>query len=282
MPQDRAPPSFPSEQASPVRRKALGDFLRSARGRVLPETVGLPPGTRRRTPGLRREELAQLCDISVTWYTWIEQGRDVSVSSGVWARLASVLGLTRAERHYLFDLAECTDPEHSQGRGIPLPDGLADCVQSISGPAYILDRCWNVLARNEALLELFDGWPDRSDSPNLLRYIFLDPAARDLVVDWEQRASRVVAEFRADAATLADQPDVQAVVHELQQSSQLFAHWWTRQTVVDREGGLREFQHPVRGVLQYQQFTFRLAIRPDCKLVMLFEEAGGVRGAGPA
>lgn len=273
MSQDQSPSLPGTDQSSSVRRKSLGDFLRNARGRIAPEAVGLPAGIRRRTPGLRREELAQLCDISVTWYTWIEQGRDVSVSAGVWARLASVLNLTRAERHYLFDLAECTDPEHSQGRSIPLPDGLADCVHSISGPAYILDRCWNVLARNAALLQLFDGWPDRSANPNLLRYIFLDPAARELVVDWEQRASRVVAEFRADAATLTDQPDVQAVVQELQQSSALFAHWWTRQTVVDREGGLREFQHPEQGILRYQQFTFRLAIRPDCKLVMLLADS---------
>src|SRR5690606_310833 len=174
-------PQSSAEQAASVRRKALGDFLRQARGRVQPESVGLPSGVRRRTPGLRREEIAQLCGISVTWYTWIEQGRDVSVSTGVWARLASVLGLARAERHYLFDLAESADPEHGHEDVTPLPAYLADCVHSIAAPAYILDRCWNVLARNSALLHLFDGWPDRDASPNLLRYIFNDPAARTLV-----------------------------------------------------------------------------------------------------
>ncbi|NYT58070.1 helix-turn-helix domain-containing protein [Alcaligenaceae bacterium] len=260
-----------AEQAASVRRKALGDFLRQARGRVQPESFGLPSGVRRRTPGLRREELAQLCGISVTWYTWIEQGRDVSVSAAVWARLASVLSLARAERHYLFELAECADPEHGHGNVTPLPSYLADCVHSVTAPAYILDRGWNVLARNEPLLRLFDGWPDRDDSPNLLRYIFSDPAARDLVVDWEQRASRVVAEFRADAATHVDEPDVRAVLDGLLQTSPVFAHWWTRHAVVDREGGLREFNHPVHGILGYQQITFRLATRPDCKLVMLLE-----------
>ena len=264
-----APPS--ADQVNSARRKALGDFLRSARARVQPQTVGLPAGVRRRTPGLRREELAQLCGISVTWYTWIEQGRDVSVSPSVWARLASVLDLARAERHYLFELAECTDPEHGREHARPLPAGLADCVHSITAPAYILDRCWNVLARNGALLHLFDGWPDRDARPNLLRYIFMDPAARHLVVDWDQRASRVVAEFRADAAAHADEPDVRALLDELLQFSSVFAHWWTRHTVVDREGGLREFQHPTAGSLRYQQITFRLATRPDCKLVMLLD-----------
>ncbi len=271
-----APASGPtaSSEGNPhsVRRRALGDFLRSVRARVGPEQVGLPSGSRRRTPGLRREEVAQLCDISVTWYTWIEQGRDVSVSPGVWARLATVLLLNRAERHYLFELAECADPEHGRDVVDPLPGDLASCVDSITVPAYVLDRCWNVLARNEPMLRLFDGWPDRADNPNLLRYIFQDPDALQLVVDWEARAQRVVAEFRADAAPYADEPDVRDLIDDLLANSPTFVHWWTRQTVFDREGGRREFRHPDLGVLHYRQITFRLAIRPDCKLVMLLTD----------
>lgn len=252
-----------------ARRKALGDFLRSARARVQPSTVGLPAGQRRRTPGLRREEVAQLCDISTTWYTWIEQGRPVTVSPTVLARLATVLRLRRAERHYLFDLAECADPEHGRGDADALPPVLADCVHSITAAAYILDRRWNVMSWNQPFLHLFDGWPARDTRPNLLRYIFLDPAAQTLVVDWEERASRVVAEFRADAGPHTADTGLRELIQELQQQSPVFAHWWTRHTVVDREGGLREFQHPRDGRLSYQQITFRLATRPDCKLVML-------------
>ncbi|WP_345796931.1 helix-turn-helix transcriptional regulator [Castellaniella sp. MT123] len=251
-----------------ARRQALGAFLRSARARVSPADHGLPSGLRRRTPGLRREEVAQLCGISTTWYTWIEQGRDVSVSVEVWCRLAETLRLARAERHYLFSLAECTDPQTGHLDAVALPDGLSDCVDSIRGPAYILDQSWNVLAWNPALQDLFDGWPGRGRA-NLLHFIFMDPAARTLVVDWEERASRVVAEFRADVATLAGDPAIQALVAELQAGSPLFARCWTRQTVVEREGGVRAFQHPARGRLRLRQFTFRLAIRPDCKLVML-------------
>lgn len=272
MQQDAPGTKASAEQFGRAKRKALGDFLRSARGRVQPETVGLPMGVRRRTPGLRREEVAQLCGISVTWYTWIEQGRDVSVSAGVWARIATVLSLARAERHYLFELAECADPDYGRDLVSPLPPHLADCVHSITAPAYILDRCWNVLACNNPLSRLFRGWPDLDKSPNLLRYIFQDAAARELIVDWEQRASRVVAEFRADAGAHADEEDVSALVNELLQSSSVFAHWWTRHTVVDREGGLREFRNEDdTGILSYQQITFRLATRPDCKLVMLLD-----------
>src|SRR5690554_1194587 len=148
--------------------------------------VGLPAGGRRRTPGLRREEIAQLCDISVTWYTWIEQGRDITVSPAVWSRLADVLSLSRAERHYLFELAEAADPMHDLVDVQPLPDIVAESVHSITAPAYILDRNWNVLACNEAMLWLFKRWPEREAQPNLMRYIFMDPEARDLVVNWDE------------------------------------------------------------------------------------------------
>lgn len=264
-------PNLPVDQttAATLRRKALGHFLREARAHIKPQDWGLPPGTRRRTPGLRREEVAQLCAISVTWYTWIEQGRDVSISSTVCARLAKTLKLTRAERQYLFSLAKCTDPEADKGGSKSLPQGLNDCVAHIIAPAYVLDRSWNVLTRNAALVALFDGWPDNTSEPNLLRYIFLDPAARRLVVDWDQRARRIVGEFRADVGMHVDEPEVRALVAELQEQSPLFTQWWGRQTVTEREGGVREFNHPQQGVVVFQQFTFRLAIRNDCKLVML-------------
>lgn len=257
------------QSAALLRRQALGRFLREARAHVQPQDWGLPVGSRRRTPGLRREEVAQLCAISVTWYTWIEQGRDVSISPTVCARIAKALKLSRVERHYLFELAECADPEAGKSELNPLPQGLSDCVNHIQAPAYILDRSWNVLASNDALVHLFNGWPANNPAPNLLRYIFLDPDAPKLVVQWEKRAQRVVGEFRADVGGHVDEPEVRALVAELQEQSAIFSQWWGRQTVTEREGGARDFLHPVDGLLLFQQFTFRLAIRSDCKLVML-------------
>ncbi|WP_144632427.1 helix-turn-helix transcriptional regulator [Bordetella genomosp. 13] len=271
-----APPLSASHDGSSVRRHALGEFVRSARARITPQMAGLPDGLRRRTPGLRREEVAQLSGISVTWYTWIEQGREVSVSPSVWARIAGVLQLARAERAYLFELAECADPQHPRDDASGTPAPLRDCVQAIQAPAYVLDRAWNVLAYNDPMRELFDDWPARDPGPNLLRYIFQDPAARDLVVDWDQRARRVVAEFRADAGAHLDETDVAQLVEALKRDSSVFAHWWTRHAVVEREGGLRDFQHPRRGRLAFQQVTFRLATHPELKLVML------LAGAAPA
>src|SRR6478736_1111707 len=106
-----SPHGAASQDGSPLRRQALGEFVRSARSRITPQMAGLPEGMRRRTPGLRREEVAQLCGISVTWYTWIEQGREVSVSASALARLANGLRLSRAERSYLFEVGGKRDPE---------------------------------------------------------------------------------------------------------------------------------------------------------------------------
>lgn len=265
--------SAPDHPSTVSRRRALGEFLRSVRARVTPASVSLPAGLRRRTPGLRREEVAQLAGISITWYTWIEQGRDVTVSAQVWARLATVLNMTRAERHYLFELAECADPDHGRDGPTELPEGLQACVDSITVPAYIIDRAWNMLASNVPLRRLFGGWPGNESEPNLLRYLFLDPAALSLVVDWETRARRVVAEFRADTVAHTDQPQISQLIELLRSSSPTFEHWWTRQTVIEREGGRRGFHHPDTGRVFYRQMTFSLAVRPDCKLVMLMEDA---------
>ena len=136
---------------SALRRHTLGEFVRSFRSRITPQMAELPSGLRRRTPGLRCEEVAQLCRISVTWYTWIEQDREVSVSPVVWARIAAVLQLARAERVYLFELAECADPQQPRDDAGGVTAMLQACVNVIDAPGYVLDRAWNVLVYNDAM-----------------------------------------------------------------------------------------------------------------------------------
>src|SRR5262249_20682563 len=159
--------------------------------------IGLAAGHRRRTPGLRREEVAQLCGLSTTWYTWIEQGRDVSVSPSALARLAGVLQLDRAERAYLFELAGKRDPDHRDSDDDKIFPAALACVNAIAAPAYILDRNWKACSWNPLAERLFGGWLDRAGDRNLLRFIFLEPAARALICGWAERARRVAAEFRA-------------------------------------------------------------------------------------
>ncbi|CAN7576644.1 helix-turn-helix transcriptional regulator [Phenylobacterium sp. LjRoot225] len=249
------------------QRRLLGAFLRTHRERLSPLAAGLAAGPRRRTPGLRREEAAQLAGVSATWYTWLEQGRDVSASPEALGRVAGSLQLTRAERAYLFELAGRRDPA-APAAAAEAPPGLAEAAARFEGPAYGLDRCWTAVCWNAAAGRLFAGWLDGAE-PNLLRYLFLDPGARRLVVDWPDRARRVIAEFRADFSRSLSDPQMRRLVDGLRGEDATFAAMWDEQSVLAREGGLRRFDHPQDGPLAFEQFTFQPADRPDCKLVLL-------------
>ncbi len=251
------------------RRAELAEFVRACREKLSPAAVGLPVGTRRRTPGLRREEVAQLSGVSTTWYTWIEQGREVSASPAALGRLASVLRLARAERAYLFELAGKRDPEPARSANDPLPGILPACLAAITAPAYVLDRTWTARSWNPAARRLFVGWLDRPGERNLLRFVFLAPEARSLIADWDVRARRVVAEFRAGTSAYREDPALRDLIAGLQQASAEFAQLWEQHDVVEREGGVRTFNHPTDGLVTYQQVTFDLAAQPDLKLTML-------------
>ena len=256
--------------------RSLGAFLRALRERQTPAAHGLVAGPRRRTPGLTREEVAQLCGLSATWYTWIEQGRDVSVSPAALARLARGLRLSRAERSYLFELAAKGDPDRASAGDDP-PDAVLACVDAIDGPAYILDRTWTARRWNARASRLFAGWLDADSERNLLRYIFLRPEARSLILDWEVRAHRVVAEFRAAMTGHADDRALRHLVDELNVKSPDFAHCWAAHSVLAREGGERTFKHPSDGVLHYQQVSMTFAGWPDYRLTMLIAMPASVK-----
>ena len=255
--------------------KELGEFLQAARSRLAPETFGFATGSRRRTQGLRREEVAQLAGISPTWYTWIEQGRPVNVSAEALERLAQTLRLTRSERTYVFELAGRRDPT-----GAPPEDSdaasalLASLVGDIGVPAYLLGRTWDMLAWNKPAAQLFTGWLDkktREHEPpkNLLRFVFLEPQARQFLIDWETRARRIAAEFRADCRTRLDEPSLARLIDELAQGSPAFARYWKQHHVMERQGGRRDFNHPRRGLVAYQQLTLYPIDREHIKLVLL-------------
>ncbi len=271
-------------EASPTaQRRTLGDFVRTHRARLKPAALGLPEGTRRRTPGLRREELAQLCGMSATWITWVEQGRDVAASAIALARLARTLQLSPAERAYLFDLAGKHDPSTPPApAAMDAPPALVDALAAIAAPAYVLDRCWNARAWNAAAAQLFVGWldgaPDAAAPRNLLRYIYSDPAARALIPDWAERGRRVVAEFRAEHGRHLDDRAMTALVDALRTESVDFARAWEAHDVVEREGGLRRFVHPLDGPRAFEQIAFTLAARPEFKLVMLLPLAAAPEG----
>jgi transcriptional regulator with XRE-family HTH domain len=252
------------------QRRLLGAFLRKRREELSLAEAPIKGGsTRRRTPGLRREEVAQLCGLSPTWYTWLEQGRDVSVSPGALARVADALHLTAAERAYVFELTRKSDPDvEADADESALPPSLQAALAAITAPAYVLDPCWRACGWNLAAGGLFSRWLQGPEQ-NLLRYVFLDSSAREFICDWENRARRLVAEFRADTVRHANDDDIAELVRELSSASPEFTRFWNDHTVLTREGGVREFNHPEQGLMRYQQVTLVPAVRSGYKMVML-------------
>ncbi|GGP27478.1 helix-turn-helix transcriptional regulator [Silvimonas amylolytica] len=252
-----------------IRRKELGEFLTAMRQKCEPAAFGFPIGQRRRTQGLRREEVAQLADISPTWYTWIEQGREISVSGKALRRLAEALRLDKTQRAYLFELAGQRDLQPAAAEQEIAPPFLQQIVDDFTMPAYVMGRYWDVLAWNAAAADLFGDWLSPDRSPNMLRFVFADAHARTLVEDWETRAQRIVAEFRADSRDQVDDPALMQLVDNLHQTSPEFAAFWKRYDVLERHGGLRGFNHPRHGHMNLSQVTFQLVDQADLKLVLL-------------
>lgn len=255
------------------QRRLLGTFLRAHREHLTALAAGLHESRaeRRRTPGLRREEVAQLCGMSPTWYTWIEQGRDVSVSAPALARLADALRLSAAERGYLFELAQKRDPAAVAEEPEPsseLARALQPALDAIQTPAYLLDRLWRAQAWNAGAALLFSDWLAGADRC-LLAYVFLDPRARGFIPDWENRARRLVAEFRADTARGPEDAQLRALIERLQEASSPFQTFWSDHAVSAREGGTRLFDHPRDGRVSYEQITLVPAGWPAYKLVVL-------------
>ena len=249
------------------QRFLLGTFLRAHRERLPP-----PPsaGSRRRTPGLRREELAEAAGISTAWLTFLEQGREVNASAVALARLANALGLSPAERASLFDLAGKRDPNAPDTTAADLPVELLDLPSGFIEPAYLLDSGWTARAWNRPAADLFSGWlDDGMEDRNLLAWVFLSPGARALSDDWAERASRLVSEFRADFNRRPGDPAMGALIDRLIGQSPLFAQFWNDQDVRSREGGTRLYRHPIRGPIRFRQTTLLVAERPEMKLVCL-------------
>lgn len=256
-------------EADANQRRQLGEFLRARREALPAPAPSFSTGGRRRTPGLRREEVAAASGVSTTWYVWAEQGRDISLSPQALARLARTLRLTPAERAYLFALAARLDPDPPhEPLNQPVPEELQTLPAAIASPAYILDPCYNGCAWNAPARALFSPWL-ASGEPNLLRYVFLHESAQASIADWPARAQRLAAEFRAETAHEPDAPARRALVDALTRESAAFTQYWNSHTVLAREGGARNFIHPALGPLRYTQHNFAPAAHPAYRLVIL-------------
>jgi transcriptional regulator with XRE-family HTH domain len=271
--------------------QALGQLLRSRRERLAPADVGLPAGSRRRTAGLRREEVALLANVSTTYYTFLEQGRQVRPSAQVLDALAAALQMSAAERRYLLVLAHGGDDAARGGVAVTAPppeqidQGVADLVQRLDPfPTLVKGRRWDVLAANAAARELFTDWealPVRER--NLVRWMFTTDRAREVYLEWEQEARAMLGRFRLAAARYRDDPDFTALIAELQRDSQHVRDWWPRHDVIAVGSGSKKLRHPRLGPVSYSHVVLQVADDPDQTLITYSPAADRRNGddAGP-
>jgi len=223
-------------------RADLAAFLQARRERLLPEDVGLPRGSRRRTPGLRREEVAALAGVGLTWYTWLEQGRDIGVSATFLDNLARVFKLDDTERRHLYLLANEHLPVEPGKTWCQVPPLVRRLMDDLAPhPAYVLNLRWDVLAFNQAADQLFGFGAHLPARRNLLWLLFTDPQLIARYSDWQEQAPRILSSFRRDFAHASQEPDIQQLVDELQQVSPEFKQGWRLNNVDASCSGVRGF-----------------------------------------
>jgi transcriptional regulator with XRE-family HTH domain len=251
------------------RRQALADFLRKRRASLAPADVGLPAGTRRRTPGLRREEVAQLANVGTSWYVWLEQGRDVHPSAQVLESLAEALRLTVNERRHLFLLAGQPMPP----RGSPLEESLSPALQQVladldPNPACVLGRRWDYLAWNKAADALFSI--SQTSSPyarNLIWQLFTSPTGRERP-HWEALARAMLAEFRTASARYPGDQWFEELIEDLKQISPEFCRLWPQHDALRSLDMHKVMEHPTLGRLEFEHMVLQVLSDPDVRITI--------------
>jgi PAS domain-containing protein len=252
------------------RRDELADFLRNRRAALRPDDVGLQNGGRRRTPGLRREEVAQLAGVGTTWYTWLEQGRDIRASLDVLEALSGALRLSPAERNHLILLGRGEQAKPCEAPPERISPTFRRLVENLgANPAYVLGRRWDYLAWNSAFSVVF-GWEPSKDplSRNHIWLMFMDPARRELMTDWERGVRLLVARFRADSARNIGDPAFEDLIANLRTFSPEFRKLWNRHEVAGTAEGRKKLNHPVAGRLSFEHAVFLHAEVPEQRLVL--------------
>jgi len=249
-----------------TRRSALGDFLRSRRDKLSPKAAGLPEGRRRRTAGLRREEVAELAGIGVDWYIRLEQGRTVSPSATTIDALARALRLSKTDHAHLRALARPS--EHRPFVREAVPDQLRRMIENLNPPAYVTGRRWDVLCWNAAAEDVFGfGRVPESDRNSLIR-MFIYPAAKKLFGDgWADEARRMVAQFRSTHDLWAADLAFLDLIARLSESAD-FVRLWEAHDIRNVVAGRKLLHHPKRGALRFEYTTFQSNDDPALKLVI--------------
>ena len=254
--------------AGRARRIELAAFLRARRAEVTPGDVGLPPGVRRRTPGLRREEVALLAGVGVTWYTWLEQGRPINVSGQVLDAISRALGLAPAEREHLYRLAEATPlrtPEPAAG----IPATARDVLHALPLPAALTNARLDILDHNAAHADLFWDWHTMPCiHKNLLWCVITEPQARERFLNYDTEVPFLVARLRAGYGAHVGELDWEENIARLQRLSPEFQRLWSRHEVAQPERRVRVFRHPEAGELRLVAIELAVGGHPDLRIVV--------------
>ncbi len=247
----------------------LGIYLRDRRTKLDPAALGFA-ATRRRTPGLRREEVAQRANVSPTWYTWLEQGRGGAPSANVLDRIAHALMLTEIEREHIFLLALGRPPEvrYRAVEGVtPRLQRILDALEY--SPALVKTFTWDIVGWNRAAAAVLgDGRELAPEHRNILRRIFCDPQVRARQTDWESVARFAVGAFRADVARAGASKEVETLVDELSRISPEFEAIWRDHDVREHGEGIKSLKHPLVGVIALEYSAFAVDGRPDLSMVI--------------
>jgi transcriptional regulator with XRE-family HTH domain len=268
------PATYPGPVPLPADDLTLAAYLRAIRGRLVPESLGLPGGGVRRVPGLRREEVAVLGGLSVDYYTRLEQGREVSPGAAVLEGIADGLELEGDERDHLFALAGLVAPPRLPRVATSATPALGQLLDSWSThPAFVIDPAHDVLAANALARAVYAPF-ERFD--NLARMSFLDPAARHFHTDWARAADSTVASLRAASAEFGGDPGLLRLVADLNDASPDFAERWSVQRVQRKTTTGKRFEHDDVGRLDFDAHTFAVQGSPGLQLVVYGCEAGSV------
>lgn len=251
-----------------LQRQQLSEFLKSCRARITPAKLGLPEQRRRRTPGLRREDVAALAGVSLTWYTWLEQARDIRVSADVLNRIGAVLRMSDAERDYLFALVQRRAPLRAEDMRDDVTPAMQRMIDSIAVPALIKTASWDVIAWNQMVSKVFRDYgelpPERR---NLLRLLLIDD--RSYQNDREgylAMAQRILSKFKVDYSHYGDDPRFAELIESLMRESEVFKELWNSPEIMDRSEAIA--YHPQHGGLWFEHTSYVPEGSPALRVVI--------------
>jgi transcriptional regulator with XRE-family HTH domain len=254
--------------ASTHQREQLTHFLKSCRARIAPHMVGLVQPIRGRAPGLRREDVAALAGLSATYFTWLEQGRDIHPSAEVLERLSSVLRLSPAERDYLFNLVQLRPPAPAPAQSDDVGAPIRRMLSGLNYPALVITTRWEIVAWSDMWVRcIADPGARAPRDRNLLRILFLEPELQRHPLEFEAAARRVLAKAKFDYSRMAGDPIFEALIRELTAACPIFERLWRSSAVVGRSEG--RFTHPTRvGELTFEHTSYVVEGVPHLQLLI--------------